>query len=166
MRRRAIITFCTIAMALASPALFQRETVEAHPLHTSLAEISFDAAHGLVLVSLRVFADDFTAASRAMSSPAGQSPLFTYALSTFIVRDNAGHPVALVSCGGKRVGDLMWLCFRGRFPSYPHGASVTSRILFDKYKDQINVVQAGYLGRKTSLLFTPGDGAKQIPPFR
>jgi hypothetical protein len=69
----------------------------------------------------------------------------------------------MTSCGGKRVGDLMWLCFRGRMSSSASGSSVSSKLLFDKYRDQINIVQATYDGRRTSMLFTDGEGEKRLP---
>jgi hypothetical protein len=43
------------------------------------------------------------------------------------------------------------------------GSSVSSKLLFDKYRDQINIVQATYDGRRTSLLFTDGEGEKRLP---
>jgi hypothetical protein len=37
-----------------------------------------------------------------------------------------------------------------------------SQGLFDLYADQINIVQAAYNGKRVSLLFTRGDGFKQL----
>jgi len=34
---------------------------------------------------------------------------------------------------------------------------------FAVYDDQVNVVQARYAGRGTSLLFVPGDGPRRLP---
>ena len=143
------------------------QAAEAHPLHTSLAELTFDSRSGTVALSLRVFVDDFTAAStewsRRSGVAAGGSALIGYSLATFVLKDALGKRVAMTSCGGKRVGDLMWLCFRGRMSPPLKGSTVSSSILFDKYSDQINIVQATYDGRKANLLFTPGAGPKKIP---
>jgi hypothetical protein len=153
-----------------SPALFRTERAEAHPLHTSLAELSYDVKTGAVLLSLRVFVDDFSRASAsyrqshalppATRAPT-ESPLVSYALASFSLTDSRGRRATLVSCGGKRVGDLMWLCFRGVLPPGA-GLHVLSQVLFDTYRDQINIVQATSGGRKSNLLFTPGESAKSV----
>lgn len=157
-------------LALASLAL-RTETAEAHPLHTSLAELSYDQKSGAVLLSLRVFVDDYTKASAAyvqkraqhVSAGAGVSPLVTYAIASFALTDSRGRRVAFTSCGGKRVGDLMWLCFKGALPAGTSGLHVGSQILFDTFQDQINIVQASYGGRHVNLLFTPGETLKSLP---
>ena len=162
----------TVALAVigASLMLGAPSVGRAHPLHTSLAEISYDAKTQRIVVSLRVFVDDFTKASDAYQRQLVsrnqrarvQSPLVSYALETFSIADAAGRQLPLESCGGKRVGDLMWLCFSARVASPPKSLKVSSRILFEMYKDQINVVQATLGSRKSNALFTPGDGPKQL----
>jgi hypothetical protein len=158
-----------IAFAAAS-LLVRPDVALAHPLHTSLAEIAYDAKTESILVSLRVFVDDFTKASNAYKQRIvlskarhlSWSPLVNYAVETFTIADDAGRRLSLQPCGGKRVGDLMWLCFRARVGSPPRSIKVSSTILFDMYKDQINVVQATFGVRKSNALFTPGDGPKQL----
>ncbi|HUQ47667.1 MAG TPA: DUF6702 family protein [Gemmatimonadaceae bacterium] len=156
---------------LLSPAIMRSERAEAHPLHTSLAELTYDAKTGAVQVSLRVFVDDFTRASvafqqkqraiRTASAGPAPSPLVAYALASFVLADSRGRRVAFTTCGGKRVGDLMWLCFRGQAAS-GEKLRVLSQVLFDNFKDQINIVQATANGRRSNLLFTPGEQAKPI----
>lgn len=150
---------------LAAMILFIATPAFAHPLHTSLAQLSIDAGSHTVAVSLRVFVDDFTAASsewrarhpKPSSGPA-TSPLLDYARAVFVLRDDQGNQMGLTSCGATRVGDLMWLCFHVTGDV----ATVESRVLFDKYGDQINIVQTRSSGRTTNLLFTPGDRAKSL----
>ncbi|MEO5589125.1 MAG: DUF6702 family protein [Gemmatimonadaceae bacterium] len=158
----AAALFVTLSM----PAISSHQVASAHPLHTSLAELSFDRQSRTLEVSLRVFVDDFTAASvvwhQTSTLKTTASPLVGYARSVFTVREANGTAVDLASCGGKRVGDLMWLCFRGHLTGEPAGLSVASQVLFGKYKDQINVVQADFDGRKSNLLFTPGDRTKKL----
>jgi hypothetical protein len=91
------------------------------------------------------------------------SPLVGYATASFTLREPNGRPVALKPCGDKRVGDLMWLCLRGQIAGSPSGARVISRILFEKFEDQVNIVQTTYDGRKSNLLFTSDDKEKRIP---
>lgn len=155
------------AMALfaAAPILGRHGTAAAHPLHTSLAELKYDARRGTIDVSLRVFFDDFTAAAARFAKRSGQdashSAFVTYALAAFAITDAAGRRVVLQPCGERRVGDLMWLCFRGR--TRP-GAELrlSSRVLFDLFPDQINIVRAELSGRNANMLFTAGDGAKRL----
>ena len=42
------------------------------------------------------------------------------------------------------------------------GARVRSAILCETFRDQVNIVQASYGGRRQTLLFTPGDGPKTL----
>lgn len=168
--KRFPLAALTLALML-SPAFMRGERAEAHPLHTSLAEVVYDATTGAVQLSLRVFVDDYTRASIAFQqkhpsvTPASaaktQSPLVAYALASLVLSDSRGRRVSFASCGGKRVGDLMWLCFRGQ--SAPGGGlHVMSQVLFDNFKDQINIVQASSGDRRVNLLFTPGETAKAL----
>ena len=162
-----------MALLFTSPVYNQDERAEAHPLHTSLAELVVDQKTGAVQLSLRVFVDDFTKAAiafqqkqksvRPASTAAQPSPLVLYATSGFMVSDSHGRRVSFTSCGGKRVGDLMWLCFRGQMPSGGGGGfRVASNVMFETFRDQINIVQATYGSKKLNLLFTPGEGAKPV----
>ena len=137
-----------------------------HPLHTSLAQMTIDARTGAVNVSLRVFVDDFTAAATDWSKNKRILPTaiaFSYARASFVVRESTGRVVSLESCGEKRVGDLMYVCLVGRISAKNSVSSVVSRVLTEKFDDQVNIVQASYSGRKANLLFTPGDGEKRLP---
>ena len=138
----------------------------AHPLHTSLAQMTIDARTGTVNVSLRVFVDDFTAAATNWSKHRRVEPAmaaFAYARASFVVRESTGRIVPLASCGEKRVGDLMYVCLAGRISPNNSVSSVVSRVLTEKFDDQVNIVQASYSGRKANLLFTTGDGEKRLP---
>lgn len=141
---------------------------DAHPLHTSLGEVVFDPASNMLRLSIRVFVDDYFKASRALlrshPPPAGStaSELLTYARASFLVAGRDGKPIPLSSCGAKRVGDLMWLCFTVPAPNGPAGFEVADNILFDLYADQINIVQATLGSKKVNLLYTRGDGFKKL----
>jgi hypothetical protein len=156
-----------LVVAIAGPA-------ESHPLHTSLAELTYDSAQREVNISLRVFVDDFSRASAAyarakrrmtQASSRAQSselPALVYVRSAFAMTDRSGRRLPLAYCGGKRVADLIWLCFHTSAPGGLAGLRVSNGILFDLYSDQINIVQAAYRGKKISLLFTHGDGFKRL----
>jgi hypothetical protein len=147
---------------------------ESHPLHTSLAEILYEPVQREVRISIRVFADDFSKASATYASsktrtaealnrarPA-ESPALAYTRSMFVLADATGRHLPLAYCGGKRVADLIWLCFHTSAPRGIAGFQVADRILFDLYPDQINIVQVTHGEKKVSLLFTRGEGFKRL----
>jgi uncharacterized protein DUF6702 len=162
-----------VALPLALMAVVATtHSLAAHPLHTSLAEMVYDPAAKEIRISIRVFVDDLTKASDAYArshglgapgtSPAVQSPIVDYVRASFLVSDRRGRPLSLASCGSKPLGDLMWVCLRAAAPGGPVGLRVAHKVLFDLYADQINIVQAAYNGKRTSLLFTRGDGFKRL----
>jgi hypothetical protein len=72
-------------------------------------------------------------------------------------------PLVLASCGTRRVGELLWLCFRAPLDARAVPTlRVRSALLCEKFDDQINMVQMEYAGRRGSALFTPGDPAKPL----
>ena len=164
MRLGPLARLASLPIALVVTATTAR-SVDAHPLHTSLAEIVYDPAAKEIRISIRVFIDDLTKASTAYARAHKSSPqtmFIDYARSSFIVADRGGRPLALASCGSKPVGDLMWLCLRTPAPAGLAGMQVTHKVLFDLYSDQINIVQASFNGKRISLLFTRGDGLKRL----
>jgi len=131
----------------------------AHPLHTTLTQLAYRDADRTVEVTVRVFADDF----RAVLAPdVTDSAAAAYLRSTLTLTDRAGWPLAVVWCGMKRTGDLLWLCLRAPAPQGLSGLRVRVTLLFDRYEDQINIVQAILEGRRVALLFTRGDASKPL----
>ena len=43
------------------------------------------------------------------------------------------------------------------------GARIAARVLFEVYRDQVNIVQTVDGARRESLLFVAGDGSKRLP---
>src|SRR3989441_7151240 len=132
----------------------------AHPLHTTLTQLAYHDADRSVEVTVRVFADDFRA---VLARDVTDSAAAAYLRSAITLTDRAGRPLAVVWCGMKRTGDLLWLCLRAPAPSGLSGLRVWVALLFDRYEDQINIVQAIYEGRRAAFLFTSGDPPKAIP---
>ena len=159
-----------VAARVAALVLACPPAAKAHPLHTTLTELTHSPAAGSVEVSMRVFADDF---STAVARHAGTAPApdhrvpdaaaFAYLSARFALIDARGRPLGLRWCGARRVEDVVWVCLRGQAPARLAGVRVLNRVLLDLYDDQINLVQAVYEGRRYSLLFTKGDGAKRLP---
>ncbi len=62
---------------------------------------------------------------------------------------------------GRTFSIMLALCFRGQ--AAPDGVlRVMSQVLFDNFKDQINIVQAVSGDRRVNLLFTPGEAPKKL----
>lgn len=134
-----------------------------HPTHTSAAELSQDRA-GTVSVVIRLFSDDIGA---AVGAPPGQKPegaaLTSYLNGRFAILDRSGAQMALAWDAGAIIGDVLTVRSRARIAGGLSGATVTNRVLTDRFADQVNVVRATYEGRSATLLFTRGDGPKALP---
>jgi hypothetical protein len=136
-----------------------------HPLHTTLSELSI-AADGSVQIVLRAFVDDLSAAALGRAGPQ-PAPVATppdsatarYLGGTLAVIDAAGRHVALSLAGVRRTGDLLWVTLRTPTSSGRGDVRLTNRVLFERYDDQVNVVQTSVAGRRRTLLFTKRDGA-------
>jgi len=138
----------------------------AHPLHTTLTQLTYRDADRSVEVMVRGFADDFRA---ALGKDVTDSAASAYVRSGVTIADRTGRPLPAAWCGLKRTGDVLWLCLRARAPLGARGLRglrglrLRVALLFDRYADQINIVQASYDGRRAALLFTRGDALKPLP---
>jgi hypothetical protein len=163
MRRRGVGLALALSVVVARPA-------NAHPLHTTLTELSEDRARAVVRATIRVFADDFgTAIQRsskgrvgATTGPEWDAATMAYLSAAFGFTDRAGHAVALHACGVRRTGDLLWICVEGTSAGGLASLEVWSAVLCDIFEDQVNVVQTTIAGARRSLLFVRGDGAKPL----
>lgn len=141
---------------------------DAHPLHTTLAEVSASPSGGVQIV-LRVFVDDFSAAVRQAAPP--RTPIVTpadsaaarYLGETLVLTDGAGRHVALGVVGMRRTDDLLWITLEAPTLRSTAGARLANRVLFERWDDQVNIVQTGLGGRRQTLLFTKRDGVAAKP---
>lgn len=162
MVRRRLIAFLLALLPIAgTPALSW-----SHPLHTTLADVSIDA-DGSLRVTLRAFADDFSAAvARHAGKPrpadyaVSDADVASYIAATINVRDRGGRSVPLVWSGARRTGDLMWVTVRAPGLHSLAGVRVAYAILFDAFADQVNILQANDNGRRHTVLFTASDGRR------
>jgi len=153
-----------VALTLVSLAVAARRAYS-HPLHTTLAEVSVAPDGGLQIV-LRAFVDDFAAAvsGRAVLPAATtvtphDSSTARYLGAALVVTDAAGRRQSLTVAGTRRSGDLVWVTLRAPSLRSPTGARLTNRVLFERYDDQVNIVQTSVGGRRQTLLFTKREGA-------
>jgi hypothetical protein len=140
----------------------------AHPLHTTLTRLLYDASTRVLDVSVRVFADDFRAAvlapARAESDVVPpDSAMLRYVTGRFVILRAGGAPVPLRWCGMRRDGEALFLCLRATGQPSPAGVRMRNALLSEIFPDQVNIVQASYGGASRTLLFTPRDGMKVLP---
>ncbi len=135
----------------------------AHPIHASLTQLRYDAARRTVDVSIRLFAQDVLDALKrrgpGTTAPAADAPGYALARFALYLGD---RPLSLEACGVRQSGDLLWLCLAARGAPGLAGLTVSNRLLVELFDDQVNIVQADADGRRLSLLFTKGDGAKAL----
>jgi hypothetical protein len=162
--KQAGIAALAVAIVLGAP-----KAVDAHPLHTTLTEVTVDATAHTVRAVVRVFADDFgTALARhvhAATPPAGRAwddAAASYLAAALSIADRANRPIALHSCGTRRSADLLWICLEGTTPESVRELRGRNSILCDLFDDQVNIVQAVAGTDKHSVLFTHGDGLKRL----
>lgn len=140
-------------------ALALRVLTAAHPMHTSVTELTQDARSRSVAVTVRVFADDFGSVAPDRTGPTAER----YARAHVELTDPGGSRVALRWEGAALVGDVVQIRLRADLPNGLSGVRVGVTLLCDRFPDQVNIVRAEYQGRSTSLLFTRGDHSKALP---
>lgn len=163
MIRPTVLVLCAVLLAL--PITH----ADAHPLHTTLTELTEDRARGTVRATIRVFADDFGTAvarfarGRALTpGPVWDAAAFGYVSTAFGFIDRAGRPMTLRSCGLRRSADLLWLCVETDSAEGLALLKVRAGLLCELFGDQVNVVQGMVGGSRRSLLFTRGDKPKAL----
>jgi hypothetical protein len=140
---------------------------DAHPLHTTLVQLTYDERGHALEGSIRVFAGDFAAAvakRKGVATPdddrVSDAEALAYVSNTFRVTDAAGRAVPLAWCGSRRAGDVLWLCVRANNVAPPNALRLSDQMLCELFDDQINIVQSASGTKHTSMLFTKGDEAK------
>jgi hypothetical protein len=138
--------------------------VFAHPLHTALAEITYQPAERSALIRVRVFRDDLSAAlTLPADSVLPDSTLSSYLRGTLALADAGGRPLGLRWEGAERSGDTIILQAAAPMLEGLQHARILAAILWERFPDQVNIVRATYGGRTVTLLFTRGDPAKTFP---
>lgn len=150
------------AMLLASVA-----ATPAHPLHTTLTTVIWQGDRRELEVAVRTFTQDLAdAVTRAPRSPAAIGGAFDsaacrYATAALSVRDAAGASLRVARCVTERAADVTWI--RLAIPSErPLGLQLRNALLFERFADQVNIVQADLAGATRTILFTTGDGPKPL----
>ena len=162
-RRVLAVAAASLAMA-ATPARSW-----AHPLHTTLADVSI-GTDGALRITLRAFIDDFSAAvtrhagkARPADFAIADPDVASYVAATVVIQDSNGRAVPLAWSGAQRTGDLVWVTVRAPTIHSLKGIRVSYSTLFDAYRDQVNILQANDNGRRHTVLFTSSDGRASKP---
>ncbi len=135
-----------------------------HPLHSTLAEIEYQAESGSVLIRVRAFRDDLAAATSGSSdSLPADSVLSSYVRERLTLSDSNGRQVSLWWQGAHQEGDMVQLELRASLSGGLRHARIRAGLLCERFPDQVNIVRASYDGRTVTLLFTAGDSAKSLP---
>jgi hypothetical protein len=163
--------YATMLIVAAATLVAAREAYS-HPLHTTLTEVTV-GDDGRMQVVLRAFVDDFAAAisrTPAVAPAATRTPpdsaAARYLDATLIVVDGSGSRLPLHVAGIRRTNDLVWVTLRASDSRATRGVRLTNRVLFERFDDQVNIVQANIGGRRHTVLFTRREGAtaKTIAP--
>ena len=142
-----------LALALAGGA--------AHPLHTSVTEVSSDDG-GTVRVAIRLYADDLGSAAGTPAALPPDSAVARYVRGRFALRDRTDRPVLLRWDGLTRHDDAVVIRLEGMLSGGLAGARVANLLLTERFRDQVNVVRASWPGGSATLLFTRGDAGKAV----
>jgi hypothetical protein len=142
---------------------------DAHPLHTTLTQVDI-AADGSIEITIRVFVDDFSAAvaGRILAAGSGiptptDSASARYLQQTLVLTDASGRRAPLALAAVRRTHDLLWITLKAPGMRNAAGARLTTRMLFDRWSDQVNIVQTSVGNSRRTLLFTRSDGAAPKP---
>ncbi len=127
-----------------------------HPLHTSLTQIRLDATRGIATVTLRVFSQD-------LPSLVNDDAIRGFLLAGLLVTDPAGRPIPLQFQRRRVESDVTYFELMLDAPRGLTNLRILNRLLWDRFGDQINILQAQYGGRQASLLFLKGDAPKSLP---
>jgi hypothetical protein len=165
--RRVLRTLVLALVVSLATLLVGVRAADAHPLHTTLVQLTYDERTHVLEASIRVFAGDFAAAvaKRAGSKTpdddrVADADAFKYVTNTLRIIDGSGRAVPLAWCGSRRAGDVLWLCVRASSVAPPNTLELSDQMLCELFDDQINIVQAVAGTKRASMLFTKGDGPK------
>ncbi len=145
-------------------------TASAHTFHTSLMRLEYNTKEQNVEISIQVFAHDLETilskragkSIRLDKSPDDAPLILAYLQATFVIKNRDGQTKKLAWVGMESEADAVMLYVETKMPEGVGGAQVRDGIFFDLQEDQINLVNARYNGKRSDLVFKPGDGFKPL----
>jgi hypothetical protein len=143
----------------------------AHRYHTSVTRIEHNVEEHLVEITVQTFADDIEAALNKRSAAGGvrlDSSAKTNALLLDYLRNviqlktgDAGLELQWI--GMELKGHSVWFYLQAKAPDGLSKLTLSNRLLFELFADQVNIVNVVKDGKRASLVFKRGDTAKVIP---
>jgi hypothetical protein len=119
---------------------------------------------------VRVFANDFAAAAARRSGiRLSRDSVIDPAIATAYLTEHLqlvradGRAVSFVSCGVKRVGDMLSFCLQATAPGPMPKMKMRNSVMTELFGDQVNVVQTVDGDTRASRLFVRGDSFKTLP---
>ncbi|MBA3671359.1 MAG: hypothetical protein H0W68_04980 [Gemmatimonadaceae bacterium] len=143
----------------------RRTTAYAHPIHSTMTDITIDERRATLRIMIRVFAGDFgtavTLGQAEHPAMAGESVALGYVRRSLVLLDG-DRPVPLRFCGTRRAAEVRWICMEASVPARRSGLRLGNTIMTNLFADQVNIVRSMVDGAPRSLMFTRGDGAKPL----
>ncbi|WP_229364550.1 DUF6702 family protein [Fibrella aestuarina] len=135
----------------------------AHPFHTSLTQIQYDAKNQAFEVSFRVFTDDLeTALTKEnngnkihLQDQKHDRLIEKYIRKQFIIADAQRKPKVLTYIGYEPEGDAQWIYFElpGQSPDGLKNVVIKHTLLMDLFDDQVNLVNLQSSQQKKTIVF-------------
>ena len=130
----------------------------AHPLHTATLTLTHEPAAHTLRGTLRVFADDFSAAAGHDSVAIAR-----YLAPRISLHDARGSARAIRFGAPAREADVIVVPVRVEGIASPRGMRASVVVMQERFTDQVNVMRIKRSGGDASVLFLAGDGPKTIP---
>ncbi len=143
-------------------------TASAHPMHTSLAQITYSSSTNAAVISIRVFADDFAAQVTGTRIKSGAVPIppeadiQRYIAARFALIAPSGSSVAMSWCGARITADAFLLCFKVPMLTEPATFRIRNTLMTELFEDQVNIVQVIEGKARRTIIFTRGDAVKPL----
>ena len=117
--------------------------LDAHPLHSSYAEITRERT-GAVDIQVRLFADDFGALLDSLRSSSGGQSLEAvarqYVQRHLTIAGPQGTAIPIDWCGMRSEQNVVWVCARSARP-ITGAFRVRNALMFDRFNDQISIIR-------------------------
>lgn len=146
-------------------------SVEAHPYHTSIADIRYNAKNQTLEIALKIFANDLEktlsdAAKKPVTlnqTPAVQAQIAAYLKKVIAIELNPKQVLPLKYIGSEPEADTYWLYAEIRLKSSQLSqVNLRNQVLLETFDDQMNIVNLDINGKKKTLVFRDGDVVKPL----
>lgn len=126
-----------------------------HPLHSSSATLTDGG--GRITLTVRIFSDDLAAAA-----PGGDSAIAAYVRRQVRLSGPDGAPVMLRFERIVPDGELTQVTAQVLAPGGLAGVRVQYAVLWERYRDQVNLLRVMVAGRTSTQVFSHGDPPRAV----